>query len=238
MPRTFPPLETPSWAAALRERRKHLKLTQEDLAARTGDLFAQRSISNLETGRNEGLENLSLQRLNALSRALDWTLEELQEATGVTLDLAQPPPLLFEPNATELTDYVIRPIEALAAAAGSPEVIETQHSDVYIMPRVNFRPSYRFFTADGDSMVMGDGDGIHHGDTLIVDTALLEPREGEVFVVQDETGAVVVKRARVWNGEWWLTSDNPRYPPFQLESARILGIVKDAEGKRNFRRLQ
>jgi phage repressor protein C with HTH and peptisase S24 domain len=246
MPKTPPQTAPHDW---LRETREDLELTQTDIkdkAALHGLKFTQSYLSKIERGEHP-LEKVDGQKLEFLRRTYKVSHLQWEARTGVPIkpeDRRLPfdqhssaPPLILEPNARELTDYIIRPIEPLSAAAGTPEIIETQHSDVYIMPRVDFRQTYRFFTADGDSMVLSDGNGIHHGDTLIVDTARLDPREGEVFVVQDATGAVVVKRARVWNDEWWLASDNPRYPPFQLDEARVLGMVMDAEGKRNFRRM-
>lgn len=55
---------------------------------------------------------------------------------------------------------------------------------------------------------------LHEGDMVVINTADVEPRDGEVFSVNYE-GEAVVKRLVRDGGEWWLVSDNPdqrRYP--------------------------
>jgi transcriptional regulator with XRE-family HTH domain len=77
---------------ALRQRREELsrqegqRLTQEDIAARTGDAVSQRTVSHLEAGSID-LGSIAATRLAALTRALKWSLADLQEATGVDLGL-------------------------------------------------------------------------------------------------------------------------------------------------------
>lgn len=56
--------------------------------------------------------------------------------------------------------------------------------------------------------------GLWEGDTVIVNTADTDPRDGDVFAVNFE-GELVVKRMQRDEGRWWLSSDNPdktRYP--------------------------
>ncbi len=74
----------PAWSAALRARRVALDLRQEDIAARTEDAISQGTISDLERGKVDIL-NMTASRVNVLAAALDWTLEEMQEALGVRL---------------------------------------------------------------------------------------------------------------------------------------------------------
>ncbi|MDR1310328.1 MAG: hypothetical protein LBK01_00395 [Burkholderiaceae bacterium] len=62
----------------------------------------------------------------------------------------------------------------------------------------------------GDSMETG----LYDGDTVIVNTADAEPKDGEVFAINYE-GEAVVKRLVRDEGAWWLSSDNPdkrKYP--------------------------
>lgn len=81
----------PPWAQAIRARRESLgtskadRVTQEDVAARTGDLLSQRTVSHIEQGSIE-LDNLAYGRVVALAKALNWTLPELQAATGLVVD--------------------------------------------------------------------------------------------------------------------------------------------------------
>ena len=85
---TKPP---PPWAQAIRARRESLgtskadRVTQEDVAARTGDLLSQRTVSHIEKGSIE-LNSLAYGRVVALAKALNWTLPEFQAATGLEVD--------------------------------------------------------------------------------------------------------------------------------------------------------
>lgn len=79
-------------ARQLRLRREALsateghRITQEQMAARTGYALTQIAISRLELGVINP-DELSVPRLNALARALCWTPWELQQATGVDLGI-------------------------------------------------------------------------------------------------------------------------------------------------------
>lgn len=74
-----------NWATRLKLRRIATGYaTQGDLAAATGDLIAQRTISHLENGSTP-LTGLSAPRLAVLARALNWTIEEMELDTGVLL---------------------------------------------------------------------------------------------------------------------------------------------------------
>lgn len=56
--------------------------------------------------------------------------------------------------------------------------------------------------------------GLFDGDTVVVNTAGTEPKDGCVFAVNYE-GELVIKRLVRDDGQWWLSSDNPdqgRYP--------------------------
>lgn len=62
----------------------------------------------------------------------------------------------------------------------------------------------------GDSM----SPGLQDGDTVLIDTSRIEPKDGKVFAVNYE-GELVIKRMIRDAGQWWLASDNPdktRYP--------------------------
>jgi phage repressor protein C with HTH and peptisase S24 domain len=56
--------------------------------------------------------------------------------------------------------------------------------------------------------------GLHHGDTVVVNTECIDPKDGHVFAVNYE-GELVIKRMIRDAGDWWLSSDNVdqrRYP--------------------------
>ena len=56
--------------------------------------------------------------------------------------------------------------------------------------------------------------GLYGGDTVVVNTESVTPKDGVVFAVNYE-GEMVIKRLVRDGGQWWLSSDNPdqrRYP--------------------------
>lgn len=62
----------------------------------------------------------------------------------------------------------------------------------------------------GDSMIPS----LYHGDTVIVNTAEKNPKDGKVFAINYE-GELLIKRMIRDNGQWWIVSDNSdktRYP--------------------------
>lgn len=67
----------------------------------------------------------------------------------------------------------------------------------------------------GDSMVPK----LHHGDTVVIDTADTKPEDGTVFAVNYE-GEAVVKRLSRDAGEWWLVSDNPDQQKYHRKVCR------------------
>jgi transcriptional regulator with XRE-family HTH domain len=229
-------IDRPPWAERLMYRRLiTLRRKSQGQVALDSDILTQRTISEIETGKY-GPEQLTAERLAGLARGYEYRdIFEMQDDIGLDFKLGQPPPLLNEVTARDYPDHVLLDIEPLSAAAGMPAyAVESQHSEKYIMPKSHYHPSIRIFTANGDSMAREGGFGIQDGDSLVVDTHELDPRDDKVFIVQDEAGAVVVKRLRNWSGDWWLTSDNPKYPPFKLHEARVLGRVVKAEGERDF----
>lgn len=77
--------------------------------------------------------------------------------------------------------------------------------------------------------------GLYDGDTVIVNTAQTQPKDGVVFAVNYE-GEMVVKRLIRDDGQWWLSSDNPdqrRYPRKVChEGVRLIGEVVHKQSER------
>lgn len=77
---------------------------------------------------------------------------------------------------------------------------------------------------NGDSM----SPGLYDGDLVVINTEDVEPRDGDVFVVNYE-GEAVIKRMKRDGGMWWLSSDNPdksRYADKRCdEHAVVVGRV-------------
>lgn len=77
--------------------------------------------------------------------------------------------------------------------------------------------------------------GLYDGDTVIVNTAGVEPKDGRVFAVNYE-GELVIKRLVRDDGQWWLSSDNPdqrRYPRKVChEGVVLLGEIVHKQSER------
>lgn len=77
--------------------------------------------------------------------------------------------------------------------------------------------------------------GLYDGDTVIVNTAGIEPKDSRVFAVNYE-GELVIKRLVRDDGRWWLSSDNPdqrRYPRKVChEGVVLLGEIVHKQSER------
>lgn len=77
--------------------------------------------------------------------------------------------------------------------------------------------------------------GLYHDDTVVVNTAQREPKDGCVFAVNYE-GELVIKRLVRDDGQWWLSSDNPdqrRYPRKVChEGVVLLGEIVHKQSER------
>ena len=76
---------------ALRARRGYLKKTQELMADQSDGLLNTRLLSELENGVRR-IDTLTLPKLRALLKALDWSGEDLYQETGVEVPMAAPIP--------------------------------------------------------------------------------------------------------------------------------------------------
>lgn len=68
-------------------------------------------------------------------------------------------------------------------------------------------------TVSGDSMIPT----LYDGDTVVINTADTDLKDGEVFVFNLD-GEVVIKRAVKDSGQWWLDSDNKNNTRFTRKS--------------------
>ena len=77
--------------------------------------------------------------------------------------------------------------------------------------------------------------GLTHGDTVVVNTDQVTPKDGVVFAVNYE-GEMVIKRLVRDAGQWWLSSDNPdqrRYPrKICDENCLLIGEVVHKQSER------
>ena len=140
----MPKSAVPIRFSALRARREELsrlegrRLTQEDIADRTGEAISQRTVSHLEAGSIE-LGSIAASRLVAFAKALNWTLGELQEATGIDLAIERnivPTPSETPPFPAPLykrRDEVYMPeglLDAIRQFGDVPEYAELKNPEV------------------------------------------------------------------------------------------------------------
>ncbi|MGP9647603.1 LexA family protein [Halomonas sp. AOP42-C2-23] len=116
------------------------------------------------------------------------------------------------------------PMFASAVRAGFPSPADDYiDAEMDLHGYVVKRPAATFFArSEGDSMI---GDGIHHGDLLVVDRSL-EPLPGRVIVVALD-GELTVKRLERVGRRTYLSASNPAYQPIPLEGreAHVWGVV-------------
>ena len=77
--------------------------------------------------------------------------------------------------------------------------------------------------------------GLYEGDTVVVNTASIQPKDGVVFAVNYE-GQLAIKRLVRDAGQWWLSSDNPNkalYPRKLCdENCFVIGEVVHKQSER------
>lgn len=227
---TKTPLSKDEAGALLRRKRESLGLTQEQVVIEAG-IPTITQLSEYENGK------VSIARSKyfpILAGILNLTDEEVRSINpAAVFDAAKPPdPQPAAPsNLKELTehDLVIMPVYGLCEA-GKPvtDMEEDEEVSLIAIPRRRWRPGALIFRVQGESMLTADGRGIAPDDLVMVDTRLLDPVDGKVYVIHIPGNGVTLKRLRFLGGQAWLFSDNPdqqAFPPFQTDNARIVGRV-------------
>ncbi|GGB71639.1 LexA family transcriptional regulator [Deinococcus soli (ex Cha et al. 2016)] len=178
---------------ALKLRRVGLGMAQDDVAAASGDAFSQRLVSDLEVGKVY-LGDISITRASALARALQWTLSEMQAATGIDLGIAESVAI---PGVSDPT-----PIYSLRQL-GNPNA---QPDGVNITPNPGPHPRDWMQTfMDGDDM----DPRIRDGESIYFDTDKTTPDRG-VYVIRYRDRAYVRRYSQLPTGPAW-TADNPAF---------------------------
>ncbi|WP_235937198.1 LexA family protein [Vreelandella azerica] len=113
-----------------------------------------------------------------------------------------------------------------AVRAGFPSPADDHlDNDLELHQHVVRHPAATYFVrAEGDSMT---GDGIHHGDLLVVDRSL-EAMPGRVIVIAVD-GDLTVKRLELVGQRAYLRASNPAYRPIPLEG-RLVGVLSNNDG--------
>ncbi len=218
-----------SW---LRERRSALGLGQgaiEEATAQSGEhaRVTQSYLSKLERGLRP-LSSLTPARQDALRRALDLSPSEWAARSGLNALLA--------PDGDEVVgglEFVRVPVRALATAGWPVGEDDASIIDAELVPQAEHRSGMIVLEVQGDSMTAPGGQGVRSGDRIYVDPSDLSLREGRIYVLYVPGSGLVVKRVRRFGEDYWLTSDNPDYPPLRPEQAQVVGRVYYHQPKGN-----
>lgn len=118
------------------------------------------------------------------------------------------------------------PLYSSAVRAGFPSPADDHlDTDLDLHQYVVKRPAATYFVkSEGDSML---GDGIHHGDLLVVDRSL-EALPGRIVVICVD-GELTVKRLERVGQRTYLRASNPAYPPIPIDGreSQVWGVVTD-----------
>lgn len=187
-------------------------------------------LAKLEYG-DRSLATASMDVREALRLALDVPRAAWESATG----LATPAPSALSDLGKSASDTVVS-VDTIAipvygtVTAGSPadfasEANVTGHETI---ARADHRNGNTLAVyASGHSM----SPTIQDGDLVLADRSLTDLVQGKIYVILVQGEGPCLKRARQVGADWWLTSDNPDYNPFQASEATVLGRVYMSQRK-------
>lgn len=193
----------------IRSRREELQMSQEELATRLG--YKSRStIAKIESGENDLTQSKIVAFAEALSTTARWLLD--YDDSDTTL-----PPGAHHPRFKKV------PMLGYAAAGQPLEDLnqDTPYYDVDNKYNVDF-----CITVRGDSMINA---GINDGDIIFI-KSMPEVQNGKIACVEIDNEKVCLKRFYKSADGIMLVSENPKYPPIQLnrfncQSVKILGLA-------------
>lgn len=181
---------------------RHLRgLTQKELAEIAG--ISELSIVLYEKGKRKPRVDV----LSKIAKALDISLEYLLSEKEENIDK----------NSLKFVKRV--PVIA-KIPAGFPENIPADNIIEYVyLPDIPQESFICIVKGDSMSPTLKDGDYI-----IFIPTKAVY--NGDIVIVTNEWGEIMVKRYREKNGEKFLVSDNPEYPTFKPNSEyKIIGKV-------------
>jgi repressor LexA len=207
MPKTPPPMQTPG--SVIAARRRQLSMTQPQLAEAAG--VSQPTISEIENGVSE-LTAIGLGRVVSLARSLQWSLLEIEQATGIDLGLKN-----------SLKDRPSRTVLAYRIGA-NPRITDPESQDdpiAHELVEEFSRPGSQVFIVEGDSMAPG----IYDSNAIYADTHDKTVIDGKVYVVRAKGNGRLLKRARKVGTRFIFISDNPMYAALERGEVEIIGRV-------------
>lgn len=209
--------------------RKEKGLSQAELARLVG-LSGQGAIGNIERdSRGYGASIVEI------AKALGTTPEylRLQEAAVATISRQ-------EINLENNPDFPsIRRVKFKLSAGASGFAV---HYSEELGPPLTFPKEWYekhgYKPDDLFATIVANGSmepGLYDGDTVVVNTNQVNPKDGRVFAVNYE-GELVIKRMIRDDGDWWLSSDNPdqrRYPRKRChEGVHMVGEIIHKQSER------
>ena len=228
-----------NWSTILKKRRQELKKSQQQLVTDSGNTLKQPDVSRMERGLTHPTHTLGTDKFFGLLKALEWTIEQFSDATGISV------PFYTETQAHALSqasrlevsaDWLRFPVYG-SVSAGQKNT-EPLYEEMAFIPRDKLRAkgadpaSVRVYLVNGDCMISNEAQRIQKniapGDYVAVDTSR-KPQPGDTVVAwwpQEEK--MVVKRYKIEGSDIVLYPVNPAHPNLVLaheEDVYILGSV-------------
>lgn len=172
--------------------------------------MSQSYYSEIERGARP-LDTLTVRKLLNLAKALNWSLAEMQRATGVDLGIT-PVTLVGEGSAD------VYPLAAALNLDNPGPAVEHE----LITPGLK-RPL--LLRMDSEEMLGVTPASIRPGSTLHIDQADTTPEEGRVYVLTDQDGAHVRLYATTRLGPVFRAENRSTFEDIPATDATIIGRV-------------
>ena len=227
------------WAEALRDRRGTFGMSQQDVVVASGGGLNQAKVSRMEQGVVHPVEDLSMGEFFSLLKALEWTLKQFSEATGLDFPFASQDQAEALEAASRLEvrpQWLEFPVYG-SVSAGKMDTEPLENELIYI-PREKLRAkganpdNIKVYLVNGDCMISNEAQRIQKniapGDYVAVDSDR-KPQPGDVVVAWwPKEEKMVVKRYKIEGKEIVLYPVNPAHPNLVLdreEDVYIIGTV-------------
>lgn len=215
-------------ARALRARRSFLGKTQEQMADESNGELYTRFLSELENGTRSA-NSLTLPKLRALLKVLEWTGEDFNRETGVEVPTSLPIPgsTPYQPT------YSAPQFGSVGAGISDDGEPDPDQPPFPLDPNLVWlggRDLSRMvvMTVNGDSMVSPKAaSSVPHGSKVVVERGAIPTDREFVVAWIDDLGVSVLKRFDE-EDEVVLRSLNPRGPVFRAgdHDIQIRGVVR------------
>lgn len=223
--------DRPPWAAVARQRMGELGMTQEQLMPIL-NVSTRGAVGHYLSGRRVP----SPEQMAALAKHLGLSLEAFLDGEAVParkqskdfVTVRAP----VDPNgATAEVEVKFLPRRRASAGPGAENSDPAEQALGLRFRAESLRRKgidHRHATviyADGDSMEPLIGDG----DTILFDTSRTAVTDGGIYVIEIDHEAMVKRLQRRPGGRLLVQSENPAYPPYEIEAGqhgfRVLGQV-------------